>query len=195
MHPSAVAIAIAAFPSIAAPQILPTGYVVETLAPGQTGPIGLDFLPDGRVIFVEQDTGAVKVLALAASNAVATLGAVPGLRVSYSQGLLGVAVDPQWPARPFVYCYHTNLAASDLRLTRFEVAGDLTNASSTNLQLGQAYVVLDGLPDATPMHEAGCLRFGPDGMLYCTVGDDSDACAAQDVAEGKGKLLRLRVDT
>src|SRR5436190_3265742 len=118
-----VFVVAAALGGITAAQILPTGYVVETLAPGQTGPTSLDFLPDGRVLFVEQDTGAVKVLAIAASNAVATLGAVPGLRVSYSQGLLGVAVDPQWPARPFVYCVHTNLAAADLRITRFAISG------------------------------------------------------------------------
>jgi glucose/arabinose dehydrogenase len=188
-------VAAAAFGSIVTAQILPSGFVVETLAPGQTGPTSLDFLPDGRVLFAEQHTGAVKVLAVAAGNTVATLGAVPGLRISYSQGLLGVAVDPQWPARPFVYCYHTNLAAADLRITRFTITGDLTNAASTNLQLGQAYVVLAALPDATPLHEAGCLRFGPDGMLYCTVGDDDDACAAQDITQAKGKLLRLRVDT
>lgn len=187
----AVAFAMGLLPA----QILPSGFVVETLAPSQVGPTSLDFLPDGRVLFVEQDTGSVKVLATAAANAVAALGTVPGLRVSYSQGLLGIAVDPQWPARPFLYCYHTNLAAADLRITRFAVNGDLSLATSTNLALGPAYVVLAGLPDATPLHEAGCLRFGPDGMLYCTVGDDNDACAAQDVAQGKGKLLRLRVDT
>jgi len=193
MHRLSLAIAFLTAP--AAAQILPAGFVVETLAQAQHGPTSLAFLPDGRLLFIEQDTGAVKVLSLAAANAVNTLGAVPGLRVSYSQGLLGFAVDPQWPARPYVYCYHTNLAASDLRITRFLVTGALSTPTSTNLQLGSAYVVLNGLPDVSPQHEAGCLRFGLDAMLYCSIGDDQDPCAAQDVTSGKGKILRLRVDT
>lgn len=176
-------------------QTLPHGFVQEVLAPAQQGPIGLDFLPDGRVLFVEQHTGKVKVLCPAGGNTTATVGTVTGLVTSYSQGLLSIATDPQWPVRPFVYCYHTNAAAADLRITRFLVTGDLTNPTSTNLQLGTAFTVLAGVPDATPLHEAGCLRFGPDGMLYLTTGEDDDACAAQDVTSLLGKLLRLRIDT
>lgn len=175
-------------------QTLPQGFVAETLAPGQHGPIALDFLPDGRVLFPEQHTGAIKVLCPAGGNAVATLGAVPNLVTSYSQGLLALAVDPQWPLRPFVYCYHTDATAGDLRLTRFLVAGSLTSATSTNLQLGTAYTVLTGIPDTQPEHEAGCLRFLPDGTLLCSTGDDLDPCSAQDVTSLAGKLLRLRVD-
>ncbi|MBL8750008.1 MAG: PQQ-dependent sugar dehydrogenase [Planctomycetes bacterium] len=193
MRPHFVAACLASTFAIA--QSLPHGFVQETLAPNQHGPIALDFLPDGRVVFVEQHTGAVKVLATAAGNAVATVGTVTGLVTSYSQGLLSIAVDPQWPTRPFVYCYHTNAAAADLRVTRFTVTGSLTTATSTNLQLGTAYTVLSGVPDNTPLHEAGCLRFGPDGMMWLTTGEDDDACKAQDVTSLLGKLLRMRVDT
>ncbi|MFO1076248.1 MAG: PQQ-dependent sugar dehydrogenase [Planctomycetota bacterium] len=172
-------------------QSLPLGFVVETMAPNQHGPISLDFLPDGRALFAEQDTGAVKVIANAA---VATIGTVPGLRVSYSQGLIAIAVDPQWPQRPFVYCYHTDAVAQDLRITRFAATGDLTNAASTNLQLTSAYVVLDGIPDTMPQHEGGCLRFAGDGTLYASFGDDLAHCLSQDVTAWNGKIARLRVD-
>lgn len=192
--PFAVAFALATFAFPAAAQTLPAGFVQETLAPSQQGPIALDFLPDGRVVFVEQHTGKVKVLAVAGGNAVATIGTITGMVLSYSQGLLSIAVDPQWPTRPFVYCYHTS-TAPDLRITRFTVTGSLTTPSSTNLTLGAAYTVLSGVPDNTPLHEAGCLRFGPDGMLYLTTGEDDNACAAQDPTSLLGKLLRLRIDT
>jgi hypothetical protein len=175
-------------------QAMPQGFVVETLASGLHGPIALDFLPDGRVLFAEQHTGAVKVLCPAGGNAVATLGTVPDLVTSYSQGLLALAVDPQWPARPFVYCYHSNATAGDLRVTRFAVTGSLSAPASTNLLLGGSYTVLTGIPDTQPEHEAGCLRFLPDGTLLCSTGDDLDPCSAQDVTSLAGKLLRLRVD-
>ncbi|MCA8978157.1 MAG: PQQ-dependent sugar dehydrogenase [Planctomycetes bacterium] len=172
-------------------QSVPLGFTVETLVANQHGPIALDFLPDGRLLFCEQDTGDIKVLA---GGAVATVGTVPGLRVSYSQGLLAMAVDPQWPTRPFLYCYHSSAAAQDLRITRFLVNGDLANATSTNLQLGAAYVVLDGIPDTVPQHEGGGLRFGNDGTLFASFGDDRNECLSQDLTRWNGKIVRLRVD-
>src|SRR5688572_19494199 len=39
-----VFVVAAAFGGITAAQVLPTGFLVETLAPGQTGPTSLDFL-------------------------------------------------------------------------------------------------------------------------------------------------------
>ncbi|MCR9245900.1 MAG: PQQ-dependent sugar dehydrogenase [bacterium] len=188
--------AVIAFPvavgvALAPAQSLPLGFVVETVAGNQRGPIALDFLPDGRLLFAEQDTGAVKVVV---SGSVSTVGTVPGLAVSYSQGLLALAVDPQWPARPFLYCYHTDAAAADLRITRYEITGDLGNAASSNLQFGSSYVVLAGIPDTVPQHEGGELRFGGDGMLYASFGDDRNGCLAQDVTAFHGKLVRLRVD-
>lgn len=174
----------------AAAQALPLGFTIDVLAPNQHGPIGLDLLPDGRVLFVEQVTGAVKVLA---GGAVATIGTVPGLAVSYSRGLLAIAVDPAWPQRPFVYLLHTSAADGDHRLSRYTATGALTAATSTNLQLAAPYVVLAGIPDAQPVHDGACLRFARDGMLYASFGDDTDACASQDPTRLHGKIVRLDV--
>ncbi len=185
----AVLIALAA-PLLA--QTLPLGFQVDVLAQNQHGPIGLDLLPDGRVLFVEQDTGAVKVLA---NGSVATIGTVSGLAVSYSRGLLAIAVEPQWPARPFLYTLHTDAVAGDHRIVRRTVSGSLADGNSTNLVLGQAYVVLTGIPDAQPVHDGACLRFGADGLLYASFGDDTDNCASQDPTRLHGKLVRLDVAT
>jgi glucose/arabinose dehydrogenase len=171
-------------------QTLPLGFTVDVLASNQHGPIALDLLPDGRVLFVEQDTGNVKVLA---NGGVAVAGTVPDLAVSYSRGLLAIAVDPGWPTRPFVYVVHSHAPAGDQRISRLAATGALADPASTNLQLGQAYVVLDGIPDQAPIHDGACLRFGRDGMLYASLGDDGDPCASQDLDRLDGKLLRLDV--
>ena len=66
-------------------QTLPTGFLEETLTGGITDPVALDFLPDGRILFVERSTGKVRVWAGNTVTDVFTLG---GLTVSLEQLLL-----------------------------------------------------------------------------------------------------------
>jgi glucose/arabinose dehydrogenase len=80
-----------------------------------------------------------------------------------------------------------------LRLVRYTAAGELTNATSTNLSLGTALLLIDDFPDNAGNHNGGALRFGPDGCLYLSVGEDADRCAAQDSTSLKGAILRLWV--
>src|SRR5262249_58445081 len=109
-------------------------------------------------------------------------------------GLVGLAVEPNWPLRPFVYVYYNALGGS-VRLSRYAVQGDLTDGSSGVLGIDPAsrLDVLRDIPDSTEFHNAGGLRFGPDGMLYLALGDDGDACAAQDSSSMKGVIVRLDV--
>ena len=57
-------------------QTLPDGFTNQTLATGFDQPVGMAFLPDGRVILVEQRTARVKVFA---GGAIGTLGTIPGV--------------------------------------------------------------------------------------------------------------------
>jgi glucose/arabinose dehydrogenase len=56
-------------------------------------------------------------------------------------------------------------------------------------------VILGNANDTAFNHNGGSLRFGPDGMLYVSFGDDASACAAQTLNDQRGKLLRLDVST
>src|SRR5699024_6663646 len=53
--------------------------------------------------------------------------------------------------------------------------------------------VLDGLPTGS-FHNGGRLAFGPDGMLYATLGDTGDRDSAQDREALSGKILRMSPD-
>ncbi|MFB8190641.1 PQQ-dependent sugar dehydrogenase [Microbacterium sp. NPDC055988] len=93
-------------------------------------------------------------------------------------GLLGIAVH-----EGHLYAYST--AASENRVQRFTLTG-----SPGSLDLGAPETILDGLAAATN-HNGGRIAFGPDGMLYVTVGDAGDRESAQDPASLSGKILRI----
>jgi glucose/arabinose dehydrogenase len=65
----------------------------------------------------------------------------------------------------------------------------LTSTNGT-LSLGPPHVILQGLAVANH-HDGGRIAFGPDGMLYATVGDAGVTSRSQDLTSLNGKILRM----
>lgn len=173
---------------------VPTGFVHEMLIgePFTQSPIAFDFLPDGRFVVVERASGIIRIAAAGvdSSDAVFTIPNVEA--VHPERGLLGVAVDPDWPSRPYFYFNYTDTDATT-KVVMYETGGALGDASSTALTLSNRFVLLDDIPDQNGIHNAGTLRFAPDGALLVSVGDDQRSCLPQDIESPLGKILRLDV--
>lgn len=156
----------------------------------------LAFLPDGRLLVTEHHTSSKVMLVTPGPPAtVSVVGKVDSVRVSGEQGLLGIAVDPRWPAKPYVYVHYAYNGAARIHISRYTVLGDLTGSGNGTLTLDSLsrYHIIVSLPDSTIIHNGGQVHFGPDSMLYISVGDDGRSCGAQARERLMGKILRLDV--
>jgi len=183
---------LAAAPSHADPE-LPDGFALETVAlvPSGSLPTCFAVLPDRRVL-VAHAAGELR-LDTVASDSAHVVHTIPQVRTDYPErGVLGLAVDPAWPDRPYVYVYFTHTMGGHC-LRMLEASGDLVDPVGPNLVLSNPYDLLTGVPDNDPIHNAGTLRFGPDGMLYLSIGDDGWGCSAQEPTYLSGAVLRLNV--
>ncbi len=165
---------------------------LELFASGFNTPTEITHAGDSRLFVVEQG-GLIKVL-----NDDETVNTVPFLDVSglvtssgSERGLLGLAFHPDYATNGFFYINYTN-ASGDTVIARYSVSGDADVADA-----GSAMILLT-IDQPYSNHNGGCLRFGPDGYLYISMGDggsggDPDGYA-QNINELLGKMLRIDVD-
>ncbi len=173
--------------------VVPTDYADQPVAGGLDQPSSFAFLPDTRILVAEQITGRVR-LVVQGAVAPAPILTLPDLNTfGQERGLLGIAVDPRWPASPYVYLAYTRAPGNTTYLTRFRATGALSDSTSDSLSLGDRYDVLVDIPDDHQNHNAGTLRFDNAHMLYMSVGDDSNQCTAQDSSDFRGVILRMNV--
>lgn len=173
-------------------QSTPSGFVVDQLWSSMP-PLATDlgFLPDGRALIAS----SIGDITLYANGNSATLGNIPNVQFGGEAGLLSVTSDPQFAQNGYIYVYYNSTTGSTLHVDRFTCVGDRSNPNSLSLTLDLAsrHPVLDTLTDNWPEHNGGSLRFGPDGMLYATTGDDLDPCATQDPNSTLGCVVRMDV--
>lgn len=187
-------LAVASLGAAALAQTVPSGFVVDNLVTsGLTTPNDCCFLPDGRCL-IANSGGGVSLYA-GTSQAAVAVGTVPAVNSGGEQGLLSIAADPAFATNGYVYVYYTSSATAFVHVDRFTCTGDLANPSSTNLTFAASSrtAILGAIPDNAGNHNGGSLRFGPDGKLWITIGDDANMCSAQSLTSQSGCLLRIDV--
>jgi len=165
------------------------GFVVEVFADDVDLPTSVEFPPDGsnRLFVNELQSGKIWIYEngerLAEPFADLSLNIQGGFPVSGENGLLGLEFDPDYGNNGFVYVTYAARNGSD------EIAS-VARFTDVNNRGEDFTVLLTGLP-SDKGHQIQNLRFGPDGMLYVSVGDAYEQNKAQDVNEFHGKILRM----
>lgn len=152
--------------------------VIRTLTTGLAVPWGVAFLPDGRAVVTERDSGRVLVVDGRTGKAI-PIGSIDMAAPNVEAGLLGVAVSPTFTDDHLLYFYVST--PEDNRIVRATWDGGLVAEPQT---------VLDGIP-VGPIHDGGRLAFGPDGYLYASTGETGDRDLSQDKTSLAGKILRI----
>ena len=160
---------------------------VVAVTRGLEHPWGLAFLPDGSQLVTERPGRLRRVIGGVLEPKPIT--GVPEVHAEGIAGLMDIALHPEFAANRLLYLTYTKPqpAGPTVALAR----GRLESGALADLE---DLVVLD-----PPGSGASRIGFGPDGMLYMTVGgafqsSPENALRAQDPNDLLGKVLRLRDD-
>ena len=187
-----LALTTALLPTESASAHLPTGFSDTAVLSGLTLPTNVAFAPDGRV-FVTEKRGVIKVFDGIGD---ATPDVVADLRTetfnSRDSGMNGLAVDPQFPERPYIYVTYEHDAPPGGTAPAYGTAGQdddaCPDADHVCVKTGRAVkltlsgndmvaqeVLLDDACQGTSAHAINDVQFGPEGALYVSAGDGASA--------------------
>jgi len=146
---------------------------------------------DQRVFIVERGDGDGEASIRVAEGGVVkpdpflTIGNVA---TNSERGLLSMAFAPDYAESGLFYVFYTAQAPDpgEIRIVEYrrsETDPDLANPASARLVLST--------PHSAGNHNGGWMGFGPDGLLYITIGDNANASNSQTLTNLFGKVLRI----
>ena len=155
---------------------------VEIVADNLTIPWGIDWLPDGTILFTERN-GNLRII----QHGILLHEPILSLSVGGVEGgMLGVTVDPNYSENNYIYLYYTynEFLTTKNKLVRYQFSDGI---------LVEDKILIDGIPGG-PFHDGGRIQFGPDGKLYVTTGEAGLPNISQDLNSLGGKILRINSD-
>ncbi len=146
-------------------------------------PAAFTFGPSGALYYADRFSGEIYRKKAGGDVLVWT---VTNLSTDGEQGLLGLAVDPDYPSSPYLYAYATRDNGSlENQIVKITISGGV-GTTATPIWTSQT--------TAGQYHDGGHITFGPDGKLYAQVGEAHDPSNAQDLSTDAGKILRMNLN-
>jgi glucose/arabinose dehydrogenase len=166
-------------------------FDVIVLAKGLEKPWAVEPLPGGDWLVTEK-AGRLRIVS-AGGQVGQPIAGVPAVDSRGQGGLLDVALSPNFESDRTIYWSYTEPreGGNGTSVARGVLAQDRRS-------VGEVRVIFRSLPTYNGrLHFGSRLAFGPDGMLYVTLGERSDASMrkyAQQLDSHLGKVLRITPD-
>ena len=158
-------------------------------------PVAMAMAPDGR-LFITERNGTVQVLDM--NNGLLSQVISLPTDTKGERGLIGIALDPNFDENHYIWIYHTAPAETSQsdsvpqnRIVRFTEQDGIGKNPQVAFSLP---IPRDSHGFIFGMHNGGNLHFGPDGMLYVTIGDYGNAANSQNMNSIPGKIHRFIAD-
>jgi glucose/arabinose dehydrogenase len=161
-------------------------FVVVEVASGLGRPWALAFLPDGDLLVTERDGRLRRVRDGVLEPA--PLAGTPAVAASGQGGLLDVVLHPDFESNRWLYLSYSGRQGrrSNTSVMRARYGPD---------GLSEQEVIFEANPSLrSSKHFGSRLAFGPNGLLYVTVGERGERWRAQTADDHYGSVLRLEDD-
>lgn len=201
MHPSVTRhlpalafVLLAAAPFAAQSQAVTQEHRVRivTVASGLEHPWALAFLPDGRMLVTERP-GRLRVLSKDGRLDPRPVEGLPRVDAQGQGGLMDVVPHPDFATNGWVYWTYAQRGEGNRNGT--ELARGRLTGGPGNYRMEQVQVLFRMQPKTSAgQHFGSRLVFDREGGLYMTLGDRGEKDSAQDLADHRGKILRLTDD-
>jgi glucose/arabinose dehydrogenase len=153
---------------------------------GYIRPVDITHCGDSRLFIVEQD-GVIRIID-SLGNKLSTPFLDINAKVNSSgneQGLLGLAFHPEYAQNGWFYVYYIkNGGVGDTRVARYTRSATDPNVADPNSEL----TIIEATQPYSN-HNGGCIKFGPDGYLYISIGDGGSGGDPQNNGQKKNTLL------
>src|SRR5919198_624668 len=165
------------------------GLGLQSVGPSFDQPVFATSPPGDPRLFVVERAGRIEVLHDGVESQFLDIHTLVD-STNGERGMLSMAFDPNYAANGLFYVFYTDSGAAggsqgDIHIDEYQVSGNPNAANQASRRTVWTF------SHGAIYHNGGQLQFGPDGLLYISVGDNTVGANAQSLDNPYGKILRI----
>jgi glucose/arabinose dehydrogenase len=158
-------------------------FRVEVIAAGLKVPVGMSFLPDGRLLVADRPSGHLSVLD-PATRVLTPIDSVPDVYSKGEAGLVDVLVHPGYAQNGWIYLAYAAPVPDGNALV-------VDRAHLVDHHLTDRHRIFTARPALATYHDYGARVVLDHGYLYITVGQRDTPDSVQQLGSDLGKVVRI----